>query len=59
MGVLPEPHTYEENGIITSIEYGVNDQGKKIKITRKMERVLVKEQVLKSVAERKVFLEIF
>ncbi|KAH9946474.1 translation initiation factor 3 RNA-binding subunit [Amylocystis lapponica] len=42
----------DENGIRTTIEYAVNDDGKKVKITRKIKRTLQKSLVDHSVAER-------
>ncbi|EMD31994.1 hypothetical protein CERSUDRAFT_119299 [Gelatoporia subvermispora B] len=54
---LEQPHKGEdfvdENGIRTTIEYTINDEGKKVKITRKIKRVLQKEIVDHTVAERK------
>ncbi|KAI0690655.1 translation initiation factor 3 RNA-binding subunit [Cerioporus squamosus] len=43
----------DENGIRTTVEYTINDEGKKVKITRKIKRVLQKAVVDHSVAERK------
>ncbi|KAH8075999.1 translation initiation factor 3, RNA-binding subunit [Cristinia sonorae] len=43
----------DENGIRTTIEYSVNEDGKKVKITRKIKRTLQKAIVDHSVAERK------
>ncbi|KAI0765127.1 translation initiation factor 3, RNA-binding subunit [Fomes fomentarius] len=43
----------DENGVRTTVEYTVNDDGKKVKITRKIKRVLQKAVVDHSVAERK------
>ena len=51
---LPEPQVTEKDGIITSIEYAFNDDGKKIKITRRIQKTKTKEYVSRSVAERKV-----
>ncbi|KAF7794017.1 hypothetical protein EIP86_005145 [Pleurotus ostreatoroseus] len=42
----------DENGVRTTIEYSVNDEGKKVKITRKIKRVLQKSLVDHTVAER-------
>ncbi|TFY51437.1 hypothetical protein EVJ58_g10566, partial [Rhodofomes roseus] len=42
----------DENGIRTTVEYTVNDDGKKVKITRKIKRVLHKAVVDHTVAER-------
>ncbi|KZT10406.1 translation initiation factor 3 RNA-binding subunit [Laetiporus sulphureus 93-53] len=47
--------TVDENGIRTTVEYTVNDEGKKVKITRKIKRVLQKELVDHTVAERKTW----
>ncbi|KAH9933888.1 eukaryotic translation initiation factor 3 subunit G-domain-containing protein [Fomitopsis serialis] len=43
----------DENGIRTTVEFTVNDDGKKVKITRKIKRVLQKAVVDHTVAERK------
>ncbi|KAG8214818.1 eukaryotic translation initiation factor 3 subunit G-domain-containing protein [Butyriboletus roseoflavus] len=43
----------DENGIRTTIEYAINDEGKKVKITRKIKRTLQKSVVEHTVAERK------
>ncbi|KIP05437.1 hypothetical protein PHLGIDRAFT_19701 [Phlebiopsis gigantea 11061_1 CR5-6] len=45
----------DENGIRTTVEYTVNDEGKKVKITRKIKRTLKKEVVDHTVAERKTW----
>jgi len=45
----------DENGIRTTIEYVVNDEGKKVKITRKTKRTLQKSLVDHAVAERKAW----
>ncbi|EPQ53412.1 eIF-3 RNA-binding subunit [Gloeophyllum trabeum ATCC 11539] len=45
----------DENGIRTTIEYTTNDEGKKVKITRKTKRVLQKSLVDHVVAERKTW----
>ncbi|KAI0635017.1 translation initiation factor 3 RNA-binding subunit [Trametes polyzona] len=45
----------DENGIRTTVEYSINDEGKKVKITRKIKRVLQKAVVDHSVAERKTW----
>ncbi|KAJ7241019.1 eukaryotic translation initiation factor 3 subunit G-domain-containing protein [Mycena haematopus] len=42
----------DENGIRTTIEYTVNEDGKKVKITRRSRRVLQKSVVDHNVAER-------
>jgi len=43
----------DENGVRITVEYTVNDEGKKLKITRKIKRTLQKSLVDHSVAERK------
>ncbi|KAN0086042.1 Eukaryotic translation initiation factor 3 subunit G domain containing protein [Tylopilus felleus] len=43
----------DENGIRVTIEYAINDEGKKVKITRKIKRTLQKSIVEHTVAERK------
>ncbi|KAH7882851.1 eukaryotic translation initiation factor 3 subunit G-domain-containing protein [Phlebopus sp. FC_14] len=43
----------DENGIRIMIEYTVNEEGKKVKITRKIKRTLQKSVVEHTVAERK------
>ncbi|KAI0732628.1 translation initiation factor 3 RNA-binding subunit [Fomitopsis betulina] len=43
----------DENGVRTTVEYTINDDGKKVKITRKTKRVLQKAVVDHTVAERK------
>ncbi|KAG5643549.1 hypothetical protein DXG03_000690 [Asterophora parasitica] len=43
----------DENGIRTVIEYTLNDEGKKVKITRRIKRTLQKSIVEHNVAERK------
>ncbi|KAL1916794.1 uncharacterized protein VTP21DRAFT_5498 [Calcarisporiella thermophila] len=43
----------DENGLKTVIEYRINDDGKKVKITRKIRTKLVQEHVNRAVAERK------
>ncbi|KAF8737101.1 hypothetical protein AX14_013460 [Amanita brunnescens Koide BX004] len=42
----------DENGIRTTVEYAINDEGKKVKITRRIRRVLQKSIVEHAVAER-------
>ncbi|KAJ3485283.1 hypothetical protein NLI96_g5059 [Meripilus lineatus] len=42
----------DENGVRTTVEYTVNDEGKKVKITKKVKRVLQKSLVNHNVAER-------
>ncbi|OLY79395.1 Eukaryotic translation initiation factor 3 subunit G [Smittium mucronatum] len=43
----------DENGIKTVVEYRINEDGKKVKITKRIRTQVVKERVLRSVAERK------
>ncbi|KIK79773.1 hypothetical protein PAXRUDRAFT_36356 [Paxillus rubicundulus Ve08.2h10] len=43
----------DEHGVRITVEYAINDEGKKIKITRKIQRVLQKSVVEHTVAERK------
>ncbi|CAG8689403.1 371_t:CDS:2, partial [Acaulospora colombiana] len=43
----------DESGIKTIIEYKTNDDGKKVKVTRKIKKTLITERVNKPVAERK------
>ncbi|KAH8116032.1 translation initiation factor 3, RNA-binding subunit [Phellopilus nigrolimitatus] len=43
----------DENGIITTVEYSFNDEGKKVKITKRIRRTLQKAVVEHAVAERK------
>ncbi|KAL5476884.1 TIF35 [Sanghuangporus weigelae] len=51
---LPKPEeTVDENGVITVVEYSVNDDGKKIKITKRIRRTVQKAVVQHAVAERK------
>jgi len=53
---LDQPKTedfVDENGIRTTIEYTLNDEGKKVKITRRIKRTLQKSVVEHNVAERK------
>jgi len=42
----------DENEIRTTVEYAINDEGKKVKITRRIRRVLQKSIVEHAVAER-------
>ncbi|RDB17473.1 Eukaryotic translation initiation factor 3 subunit G [Hypsizygus marmoreus] len=42
----------DENGIRTTVEYAINDEGKKVKITRRIKRTLQKSVVEHAVAER-------
>ncbi|CAG8594033.1 10766_t:CDS:2 [Acaulospora morrowiae] len=48
----PLPLT-DGNGIKTITEYKTNDDGKKVKVTRKIKKTLITERVNKPVAERK------
>ncbi|CAG8685504.1 15749_t:CDS:2, partial [Funneliformis caledonium] len=50
---LPIETFTDENGIKTILEYKTNDDGKKVKVTRKIKKTLIKECVNKAVAERK------
>ncbi|CAG8599591.1 15296_t:CDS:2 [Dentiscutata erythropus] len=50
---LPFETFTDENGIKTVIEYKTNDEGKKVKVTRKIKKTLITERVNKAVAERK------
>jgi len=51
---LPKVEDYvDENGVKVTVEYAVNDEGKKVKITRKTKRTLQKSLVDHAVAERK------
>ncbi|KAI8818392.1 eIF-3 RNA-binding subunit [Fimicolochytrium jonesii] len=51
---LPAPETREEaDGTRVTIEYKINEDGKKVKITRKTKLRLIKSQVNHAVAERK------
>lgn len=45
----------DENGIRITVEYTINDEGKKVKITKKTKRTLQKAVVDHSVAERKTW----
>jgi len=50
---LPKNEEFvDENGIRTTIEYALNDDGKKVKITRRIKRTLQKSVVDHAVAER-------
>ncbi|KAJ1973902.1 translation initiation factor eIF3 subunit g [Dimargaris cristalligena] len=49
----PTPAVSEDNNIKTIVEYKTNDEGKKVKVTRKIQMKLVTETVNKVVAERK------
>ncbi|KAJ1928657.1 translation initiation factor eIF3 subunit g [Tieghemiomyces parasiticus] len=48
-----QPTITEEDGIKTIVEYRTNDDGRKVKVTRKIKMKLVTEMVNKVVAERK------
>ncbi|CAG8498874.1 20320_t:CDS:2 [Gigaspora rosea] len=50
---LPLETFTDENGIKTVVEYKTNDDGKKVKVTRKIKKTLITERVNKAVAERK------
>ncbi|THH13066.1 hypothetical protein EW146_g7112 [Bondarzewia mesenterica] len=55
---LEQPKTedfVDENGVRTTIEYTVNEDGKKVKITRRIKRTLQKSLVEHAVAERKTW----
>ncbi|KAI9511865.1 translation initiation factor 3, RNA-binding subunit [Russula earlei] len=45
----------DENGIRTIVEYAINDEGKKVKIIRRIKRTLQKSLVEHAVAERKTW----
>ncbi|KAN0105176.1 translation initiation factor 3 RNA-binding subunit [Russula decolorans] len=45
----------DDNGIRTTVEYAVNEEGKKVKITRRIKRTLQKSLVEHAVAERKTW----
>ncbi|KAF8960426.1 translation initiation factor 3, RNA-binding subunit [Flammula alnicola] len=50
---LPKNEEFvDENGIRTTIEYAINEDGKKVKITRRIKRTLEKSVVDHAVAER-------
>ncbi|KZP11426.1 translation initiation factor 3, RNA-binding subunit [Athelia psychrophila] len=44
--------TVDENGVRTVVEYAINDDGKRVKITRRIKRTLQKSVVDHAVAER-------
>ncbi|ORY73078.1 eukaryotic translation initiation factor 3 subunit G-domain-containing protein [Leucosporidium creatinivorum] len=48
----PRTETTDKDGITTIVEYKLNDEGKKVKVTRKIKRTLVKSKVNHVVAER-------
>ncbi|KAB5589484.1 Eukaryotic translation initiation factor 3 subunit G [Ceratobasidium theobromae] len=57
-GDLPQnSDTIDENGIRTIIEYSINDEGKRIKTTRKIKRTLKKALVDHATAERKLWVK--
>ncbi|TFK23025.1 translation initiation factor eIF3g [Coprinopsis marcescibilis] len=49
----PTDEGVDANGVRTIVEYALNEDGKKVKITRKIKRTLQKSVVEHSVAERK------
>lgn len=48
----PRTETTDKDGVTTIVEYRLNDEGKKVKVTRKIRRTLVKTAVNHVVAER-------
>lgn len=46
--------TVQPDGTVVVVEYRLNDQGKKVKVTRKIRKVLVKQVANHDVVERKV-----
>ncbi|KAM0750256.1 eukaryotic translation initiation factor 3 [Meredithblackwellia eburnea MCA 4105] len=48
----PRTETVEKDGSITIVEYKLNDEGAKIKVTKRIKRTLVKSTVNHAVAER-------
>ncbi|KAF9583441.1 translation initiation factor eIF3 subunit g [Lunasporangiospora selenospora] len=49
-----QPQTFTDaNGITTHIEYRINEDGKKVKITRRTQKKLIHDKVNKAVATRK------
>ncbi|GAA96195.1 uncharacterized protein L969DRAFT_100704 [Mixia osmundae IAM 14324] len=53
---LPEIQTtVGPDGVTTVVEYKINEDGKKVKVTRRIKRTLVKTQVNHAVAERKAW----
>ncbi|GAA5867374.1 hypothetical protein JCM5296_005460 [Sporobolomyces johnsonii] len=48
----PRQESTDKDGITTIVEYRLNDEGKKVKVTRKIKRTLVKTAVNHVVAER-------
>jgi len=49
----PRLRDAEDNGLVTTVEYTTNEEGKKVKITRKIRRVLQTSTVDHVVAERR------
>ncbi len=48
----PRTETTDANGVTTIVEYRLNDEGKRVKVTRRIKRTLVKKHVNHVVAER-------
>lgn len=48
----PRVETTDKDGITTVVEYKINEQGKRVKVTRKIKRTLVKSTVNHVVADR-------
>lgn len=48
----PRTETTDANGVTTIVEYRLNDDGKRVKVTRRIKRTLVKKHVNHVVAER-------
>ena len=48
----PRQESTDKDGVTTIIEYRLNDEGKKVKVTRKIKRTLTKTSVNHVVAER-------
>ncbi|GAA6061375.1 hypothetical protein JCM10212_005829 [Sporobolomyces blumeae] len=48
----PRQESTDKDGVTTIVEYRLNDEGKKVKVTRKIKRTLVKTAVNHVVAER-------
>ncbi|KAI5477253.1 translation initiation factor eIF-3 subunit 4 [Pseudohyphozyma bogoriensis] len=48
----PRTETTDKDGITTIVEYKLNDEGVKVKVTRRIKRTLVKSTVNHAVAER-------
>ncbi|CEQ41018.1 SPOSA6832_02690, partial [Sporobolomyces salmonicolor] len=51
----PRQESTDKDGVTTIVEYRLNDEGKKVKVTRKIKRTLVKTAVNHVVAERMGF----